>query len=946
MAIVEFIPVDDNKSLQADGIKYVAIDDEPKMIVGCNGNGSFDLDLTQDWSDKGIKQLKDRGKEHNLSNDTISNLCYVIGNIYVEKACTIVQILTSRKSSSSSSHYDKSVELGDESNLISVKEALFAKSGHIITVGGQITAKGKIHAMVRGVEYDCVNCGESQELIFQIPLKPNEVSAPSLCQECSKKKFGPKDYADFKTARMQLEPPRKLEIRAIKIELTDTEVYDQADTLRVMLFDEHAKDVQLGEHVIITGLLHTLGVSDGRQQQQELSSGTNSAKSEAIIYPTLYAHDVKYTKQDTYKLTSHDVQRVKRFIELAKQEMDPKTRRSLGENNIIYRLVHMMAQHIIWNYEAKEALLYVESSAGPDILDKNNNTRKRMNAGLVGNPGLGKTRTLELAKRYDERNRCESCENSSGKSFTAIVSKEGDSQPIIRTGAVAHARGAVCGLNELGEMDFEQQKHLQSVMEEGRFTINKNGMHAEVRADTAVVWTSNPVQGASFVGDKISFSEIPIRRQLLDRTDLLVIFRPITDRTQKEEHNRLRLAYLRSSPERKKILANYDDYVQIHLMYVKQFCRDITLTEGAEEILNQADLKLHEQKSAYAMPNAGSNRSLDILVRLTNQVARLKGKHEADETDARYAVEYFNKISSDMNIEIKLPEDPAMTAYHTIVYLLQNESNGLPRRFTDLAKEACKRDKTIEKYLKGNRRDGTLGTIRDNSKLQRVLKLLENLSGDGKIKRTNLVPAEFLWIGDQLEQEKRDNNRVSVDKSGISIHGDVCDERDASKNEGVEKIEALEPRSEVGQPDNHAQELQKQADIMESDPLKNNGAEENQSSQTSQTSPGTSIHISSITEDLKEVEDSELTLLLQAMDRTTYNRPDGTKQSIFHIIDVWKALVVISSPSKHWTKTKIEAGIQQLIKKGRVIVRSGDPPGQYHFIHSSDDNYHSNKGEQ
>ena len=86
MAIVELIPVDDNKALQDAGIKFVAIN-EPYLIVGCNGNGSFDLDITENWSDEVIKQLKARCKEHNLSDDTISNLTSYIGiKVYVDRA--------------------------------------------------------------------------------------------------------------------------------------------------------------------------------------------------------------------------------------------------------------------------------------------------------------------------------------------------------------------------------------------------------------------------------------------------------------------------------------------------------------------------------------------------------------------------------------------------------------------------------------------------------------------------------------------------------------------------------------------------------------------------------------------------------------------------------------------------------------------------------------------
>lgn len=73
--------------------------------------------------------------------------------------------------------------------------------------------------------------------------------------------------------------------------------------------------------------------------------------------------------------------------------------------------------------------------------------------------------------------RYESGENSSGKSLTAIVSKEEDNY-VLRCGPAVLAKGAICGLNEISKITFEDQGHLLSIMEEGEFTINKHGINA------------------------------------------------------------------------------------------------------------------------------------------------------------------------------------------------------------------------------------------------------------------------------------------------------------------------------------------------------------------------------------------------------------------------------------------------------------------------------------
>ncbi len=112
----------------------------------------------------------------------------------------------------------------------------------------------------------------------------------------------------------------------------------------------------------------------------------------------------------------------------------------------------------------------------------------------------------------------------------------------MRIGALPHAKEAVIGINELGEMSLDDQKYLQDAMEEGEFTINKFGIQALVRADAAVVWTSNPKQGAEWSDEsRISIDEILIRKQIIDRTDLLIIAKPIRDLEKKREFDRLKL---------------------------------------------------------------------------------------------------------------------------------------------------------------------------------------------------------------------------------------------------------------------------------------------------------------------------------------------------------------------------------------------------------------------
>ena len=203
-------------------------------------------------------------------------------------------------------------------------------------------------------------------------------------------------------------------------------------------------------------------------------------------------------------------------------------------------------------------------------------------------------------------------------------------------------------------------------------------------------------------------------------------------------------------------------------------------------MLGEADVRILQEKINQGVPNAGSNRTLDTLIRLTERIAALKLKQEADVVDARRAIDIYNKVNSQLQAAVDTPTDPATEAYDIILYVLQNESNGLPRKFMDMADEACMKSKSVEWYLKGSH--SGLGSIRSNKKLRRVLEMLENHSSK-EVRRTSQVPAEFLWIGDSESgsgsgSDKEDGGSNEGDKGTTTTTGGIEDatSKDSSTN--------------------------------------------------------------------------------------------------------------------------------------------------------------------
>ena len=613
---------------------------------------------------------------------------------------------------------------------------------------------------------------------------------------------------------------------------------------------------------------------------------------------------------------------MKRFRDQAAAEKDPKTKHPLGENNIIRRLVWMYGHHIPWNWESKEALLYAETSAGPDMIGKGSSKfrRHRINVGLIGGAGLLKSTLARCVILHDERNKYETAQGMTGKTMTAIVSKEGgdNSIPVLRTGALAHAKEAVLAVNEFAELSLDEQKHFQDAWEEGQFTINKMGIRATIRADSVGIWTGNPKQAASFSNiRRISLDEINVRKQILDRTDLLIVIKAIEDDQQLQLFNDLMLEPETATPERKKIIFNYDQYVKLHIMYSKRI--NPTLSPEAKQIINESDRRIQRQKRLDDVPNAGSHRGLGILLRLATVIAKLKLHQEITAEDANYAVEYYNKVSNDIQTSVTVPQDPAELAKNTMLYILQNESNGLSITLRDMAERASARDAAIKWYLYQGTKN-KLGDVSTNRALRRVLELLENVSSS-KVQRVKMQPAEFLWIRkDDDESEVEDNS----EDSGHADIADVADRGNLPHTVDKGDVSLSAAADDDREPTN-------QLTLQTEQPKKGASA----------TSVTSAIEGKKVVEKPSPPPPPEGKYkILKCMEQAavSYSEAKGTLQessSLFNRFDLWYHISA-AFPNRTLDIHKVDAIIKDQVRKGRVLLRQEDGPDRYYLVWRDD----------
>jgi replicative DNA helicase Mcm len=616
--------------------------------------------------------------------------------------------------------FDETNESTDENvELLSVSEALRINFG-TIRVSGMIISMSKLYKMISKIKFYCDHCKNLKEIEFERPA--TRVSkADCRCNTCDKPAYVIADY---------------VYVSAVNVELQDIDSFNDIDRLNVILFDKDTENVNVGERVIITGDIVIRNIR-------------------YIFFPFLYATCIKYEKKETVELVDSDIQAIEKFG------------KKLGPC-VVDQLIKMFDPAIIGYDHVKEGLLLCAVNTGSDNNNvKSNLYRERINALLIGDPGLAKSRLLRSVTKIVPNSRYESGENSSGKSLTAIVTKE-DENFVLRLGPAALAKGAICAINEFGRMNYSDQDHLLSIMEEGYFTVNKHGINASIQAPTTIIASANPTTGEWKDEERIQVSEIPALGQVIDRFDLIFVFRKVNNIETIKEYA------TKKSEFEGKILPQYTQFLVKYIEYARKLNPKIT---------DEAKSTFVDYFISLKSKGLGTNRILETLFRLAKARARLKLKPLVEEDDAKSTMQFYNVFLEQLQQVISVPTSPKDLTYNECISDLKEIKT--PITLDELIKNVTEKNDHIKAYLCfGNKPL----RMRDNKKIRDVYtKLLANAN----VRRIQDKPAVLQW-----SEEISDASTVSNEDDDISKPTcDLCDPYDHSKN----KIEVFKSNKDFPQ---------------------------------------------------------------------------------------------------------------------------------------------------
>ncbi|XP_036405859.1 DNA replication licensing factor MCM3 [Megalops cyprinoides] len=375
--------------------------------------------------------------------------------------------------------------------------------GNMVCVEGIVTKCSLVRPkVVRSVHY-CPATKKTMERKYtdmtSLDAFPSSAIYPTKDEENNplETEFGLSIYKDHQTITIQ-EMPEKAPAGQLP------------RSVDIILDNDLVDSVKPGDRVQVIGTFRCLPGKKGG-----FTSGT--------FRTILIACQVKQMSKEVSPLFSaDDVAKIKSFRESRSKDVFDQLARSL-------------APSIHGHEYIKKAILCMLLGGVEKVLENGSRIRGDINVLLIGDPSVAKSQLLRYVLHTAPRAIPTTGRGSSGVGLTAAVTTDQETgERRLEAGAmVLGDRGVVC-IDEFDKMSDMDRTAIHEVMEQGRVTIAKAGIHARLNARCSVLAAANPVYGR-YDQYKTPMENIGLQDSLLSRFDLLFIMLDQMDPEQDRE---------------------------------------------------------------------------------------------------------------------------------------------------------------------------------------------------------------------------------------------------------------------------------------------------------------------------------------------------------------------------------------------------------------------------